>query len=82
MEPITPHDLRRTAATNMRAIGVLREDAKLVLGHTDTDVLGRHYDKYDGFHEKYRALQIWTNYLAGLLSPKAVNVVELQQARA
>ena len=38
MEPITPHDLRRSAATNMRAIGISREDVKLVLGHTDTDV--------------------------------------------
>lgn len=81
MEPITPHDLRRSAATNMRAIGISREDVKLVLGHTDTDVLGRHYDKYDGFQEKRRALETWTSYLADLLCPKADNVVELQQAR-
>src|SRR5262249_18523884 len=51
MKPITPHDLRRSAATTMRAIGIAREDVKLVLGHTDTDVLGRHYDKYDGLQE-------------------------------
>jgi integrase len=48
MERIVPHDLRRTAATHMRAIGISREDVKLVLGHTETDVLGRHYDKHDG----------------------------------
>ena len=65
----------------MRAIGISREDVKLVLGHTDTDVLGRHYDKYDGFQEKRRALETWTSYLADLLCPKADNVVELQQAR-
>jgi integrase len=81
MESITPHDLRRSAATNMRAIGISREDVKLILGHTDTDVLGRHYDKYDGLQEKRRALQIWTSYLADLLSPKNDNVVDLQQAR-
>ena len=82
MEPIVPHDLRRTAATQMRAIGVSREDVKLVLGHTETDVLGRHYDRHDGLAEKRRALQLWTSYLADLLAPKAGNVVELKQARA
>jgi integrase len=82
MEPIVPHDLRRTAATHMRAIGISREDVKLVLGHTETDVLGRHYDLHDGLAEKRRALQLWTSYIADLLTPKAGNVVDLQQARA
>jgi integrase len=82
MEPITPHDLRRSAATNMRAIGISREDVKLVLGHTDTDVLGRHYDKYDGLQEKRRALQLWANYLADLLTPRADNIVGLQRTCA
>ena len=82
MEPLTPHDLRRSAATNMRAIGISREDVKLVLGHTDTDVLGRHYDKYDGLQEKRRALQLWTNHLADLLTPRADNIVGLQRTRA
>ena len=82
MEPLTPHDLRRSAATNMRAIGISREDVKLVLGHTDTDVLGRHYDKYDGLQEKRRALQLWANYLADLLTPRADNIVGLQRTRA
>jgi integrase len=82
MEPIVPHDLRRTAATQMRVIGISREDVKLVLGHTETDVLGRHYDLHDGLAEKRRALQLWTGYLANLLAQKAGNVVDLQQARA
>jgi integrase len=82
MERIVPHDLRRTAATHMRAIGISREDVKLVLGHTDNDVLGRHYDLHDGLAEKRRALQLWTGYLADLLVPKVGNVVDLQLARA
>ena len=82
MEPITPHDLRRSAATNMRAIGVSREDVKLVLGHTDTDVLGRHYDKYDGLQEKRRALQIWTSSLADLLSAQKSNVIPIARVAA
>jgi integrase len=80
MEPITPHDLRRSAATNMRVIGISREDVKLVLGHTDTDVLGRHYDKYDGLQEKRRALQLWSNYLADLLEPQKSKVVPIRAA--
>jgi integrase len=82
MEPITPHDLRRSAATNMRAIGISREDVKLILGHTDTDVLGRHYDKYDGFQEKHRALRIWTRYLADLINPQKGNVIPISQVGA
>jgi hypothetical protein len=66
----------------MRAIGISREDVKLVLGHTDNDVLGRHYDLHDGLAEKRRALQLWTGYLADLLVPKVGNVVDLQLARA
>lgn len=70
MTPLTPHDLRRTAATMMRSIGVSREDVKLVLGHAEDDVLGRHYDKYEGLVEKRRALAVWTAHLADLLKSK------------
>ena len=66
----------------MRAIGISREDVKRVLGHTDTDVLGRHYDKYDGLQEKRRALQIWTSSLADLLSAQKSNVIPIARVAA
>src|SRR5438105_3458533 len=45
--PPTPHDLRRTAATRMRALGIGSDDVKRVLNHAPNSVLGRHYDHYD-----------------------------------
>lgn len=51
------HDLRRTAATLMRAAGVPRDDVSSVLGHADASVAGRHYDKHDGLPERAAALE-------------------------
>jgi integrase len=51
------HDLRRTAATLMRASGVAREDVRAVLGHADGTVAGRHYDKHDAIPERTAALE-------------------------
>jgi len=43
--PPTPHDLRRTVATGMSALGVAREDRMAVLAHVAGDVHGVVYDK-------------------------------------
>jgi integrase len=67
----TPHDLRRTAATRMRALGVPSEDVKHVLNHTQTSVLGRHYDRYDPLREKRRALESWASELERILGAKS-----------
>jgi integrase len=77
-EPFTPHDLRRTASTGMRELGVSKDDVKLVLNHTDGTVTGRHYDRYEGLREKKRALELWASYLGELLRPGAANVVQLR----
>jgi len=62
-ETPSPHDLRRTAATRMRALGVARDDVRLVLNHAPGDVLGRHYDRHAGLGEKRRALDAWAREL-------------------
>ena len=60
----TPHDLRRTAATNISG-RVLEGDQRSkrfivarVLGHTDSEVTGV-YDRYEYLEEKKTALQGW-----------------------
>lgn len=60
----TPHDLRRTAATNISG-RVLEGDQRSkrfivarVLGHTDKEVTGI-YDRYEYLEEKKAALQGW-----------------------
>jgi integrase len=76
-ERFTPHDLRRTATTRMRDLGVSKDDVKLVLNHIDRSITGRHYDRYEGLREKRRALELWGAYLESLIRPAPANVVAL-----
>ncbi|WP_376988125.1 tyrosine-type recombinase/integrase [Bosea sp. R86505] len=55
VEPPTPHDLRRTAATRMSSLGFSSDDVAAALNHTRRDVTGRHYDQYDRLAEKRAA---------------------------
>jgi integrase len=57
----TAHDLRRTLATRLAALGVPAEDVKACLNHARDDVTGRHYDQYDRLREKRRALELWSD---------------------
>ena len=66
--PPTPHDLRRTCATHLAALGVLREDRLAVLAHTAGDVHGAHYDKYERLKEKRAALSNWEAKLASIVT--------------
>jgi integrase len=78
----TPHDLRRTASTRMRELGVTRDDVGLVLNHRDKSVTGRVYDKYDGLEEKRRALALWSRRLEQIIrgDPAGSNVVQMPAA--
>jgi integrase len=81
-KPPSPHDLRRTAATRMAALGVPAEDVAACLNHKRRDVTGVHYDQYDRLREKQRAFKLWANHLASLLehrAPEQLNVVPLRQ---
>lgn len=60
-----PHDLRRTAATHMRRLGVPRYDVARVLNHSQYDVTG-HYDLYENDSEKRKALELLGMYLNGI----------------
>lgn len=80
-EGFTPHDLRRTATTKMRELGISKDDVKLVLNHKDRSVTGRHYDRYEGLREKKRALDVWAACLGSLTAPAAANVVQMRAAQ-
>jgi integrase len=73
--PPVPHDLRRTCATRMRSLGVGADDVKRVLNHARTDVLGRHYDKYDGLREKRQALETSACELERIIAGGEAHVV-------
>lgn len=70
MTPWTPHDLRRTARTNMPRVGVSDEHAEEVLNHAKPGIIGV-YNKYRYDNEKKAALIKWEKFLQKLLNPIA-----------
>lgn len=80
---VTPHDLRRTAASNMAALGINRFTIGKVLNHIDQSVTGI-YDLYGYEVEKRNALEAWAAKLEEIVDgkPAASNVKDLAEARA
>ena len=77
---VTPHDLRRSAATRMAALGVDRTALARVLNHVDRSVTGR-YDAYSYLDEKRAALERWGRKLEAIITGEAAKVVELAERR-
>ncbi len=82
----TPHDFRRTGATNLTSerVGIPRFIVSQVIAHAgDTGgaaaVTGRHYDRNDYLPEKRRALDAWAALVEEIVEGKkrASNVVSL-----
>jgi integrase len=67
-DPPTPHDFRRTVATQLAALGIPREDRLAVLAHQARDIHGAVYDKYERLKEKRAALTAWEQHLARVLA--------------
>jgi integrase len=66
MKPWSPHDLRRTARTNMARVGVLDEVGEEVVNHIKPGVVGV-YNKYRYDKEKKDALLKWEELLLEIL---------------
>ena len=62
----TPHDLRRTCASHLAAVGVERFIISRVLNHTDREVTGV-YDRYGYDKQKRRALERWDRKLKAII---------------
>ena len=76
--PWTIHDLRRTAATEMGRLGVSRFIIGKVLNHADRSVTAI-YDRHSYLQEKRSALEVWTSYLIGLVSPTDNTAIPLRK---
>jgi integrase len=66
-DPPSPHDLRRTVATRLSALGVPKEDRDAVLNHARVDV-GKHYDLYERAAEKRKALELLSTALEQVIA--------------
>lgn len=75
----TPHDLRRTAASRMTAMGISRLVVMKILNHKETGVTAV-YDRYSYDREKIEALSRWACELRAILADESGKVVELRKA--
>ena len=79
----TPHDCRRTVATNLSKLGIPREDRLAVLGHAPNDVHGQVYDQFDRLPQKRAALTAWEGHLRQVIGDppaRETNIVTLGSA--
>lgn len=60
-------DFRRTAETQLAAVGVSTDIRKRLQSHDLGGIQGKHYDMYEYFKEKTAALILWERYLDSLL---------------
>jgi len=74
MEPYTPHDLRRTAATMMASSGVPRLTISKILNHSEAGVTAV-YDRHGYDNEKRQALETWGRKLQSIISGKPTGKV-------
>ena len=79
IDHFTPHDLRRTAATQMTAAGVNRLTVSKILNHSEKGVTGEVYDKYSYDDEKRQGLNTWARKLESILTGQKSKVVNLKR---
>ena len=73
----TPHDLRRTLATRLAALGIPREIRDRCLNHIGGDVGTKNYNRYEFLAEKRDAFARWSAVLSSILHGTSATVVPL-----
>jgi integrase len=73
LKDFTPHDLRRTAATEMAKLGILRLVVDKVLNHVSADrsTIAGVYDRYSYSAEKRDALEKWARRLLAIVGDRS-----------
>ena len=82
VDDLRPHDLRRSAASQMTAMGIPRLVVSKILNHSDRSVTAI-YDRHSYDQEKRHALDAWGKRLGEIVVGIAeqANVVELAAAQ-
>ncbi len=75
-----PHDLRRTAATRMQALGVSSDVIDRCLNHTEANKVTRTYQRDDLLPQRREAFQRLGEHLEILCRPDTTNVVTMRRA--
>jgi integrase len=79
VEPFTLHDLRRSAATGMAALGIAPHVVDKILNHSTGKIAGvaRIYNRFEYLPERKGAIEAWSRHVESLIRPTSSNVVEL-----
>jgi integrase len=75
----TVHDLRRSAATGMAALGIAPHIVDKILNHSGGTIRGpaRIYNRHAYLDERKAALEAWARHVESLVRPTPSNVVQL-----
>jgi integrase len=76
IDHFTPHDLRRTAASQMTSAGVSRLTVSKVLNHAESGITAV-YDRHSYDQEKLQALDRWANAIERILETSDEKVVKI-----
>jgi integrase len=75
----TPHDLRSTMKSHLRALGVPRDISEMCLNHKLQGVEGI-YDQHAYYDERREALELWTRFLTTCQAGQKWNLTPKQTA--
>jgi integrase len=81
VQHFTVHDLRRTAATGMAAIGIAPHVVDKILNHASGRISGvaKIYNRFEYLPERKAALEAWARHIEGLVRPAPSNIVQMTQ---
>lgn len=79
--PFTLHDLRRSAATGMAALGIAPHVVDKILNHSSGKITGvaKIYNRFEYLGERKAGFDSWARHVESLFRPLPSNVVQLPQ---
>jgi integrase len=75
---LTPHDLRRTAASHMTGLGISRLVVAKILNHAESGITAV-YDRHSYDTEKREVLDAWGRRLTAIIRGKSASVVPIHR---
>jgi hypothetical protein len=78
-ERFTPRDIRRSVKTLAGQAKLSKEIRDRIQGHAFSDVGSKHYDRYDYWPDKQKAMQVWERWLNKQVKPTKAKVVNLRE---
>ena len=78
VESFVPHDLRRSASSQMTGNQINRDTVKLILNHVETDATST-YDRYSYDKEKRDAMNKWDRILKKIILGKSEKIIEINR---